>query len=443
MRATIIDEVLTRNDGHSPNSEEPIGKHYKMATNPFRFLRGAAPLFYYDLANSIALPRPFFDTVPHTAIMGDCHVSNFGFFTEEGSHSNRVIFAPNDFDDACFGPAVWDLLRFSVSLLLTGDYARGLLAGRYDNVDGVTLANKQATSAEQDIMAVESFLDQYSAALALIISDESRRDETVHQFAKPHVLAKFEKKANARAPSGKDFARKSTLAKLTEHAPTGHLQFADLPDKFIHLDAEERRVIEAAFRPYVDDEIIDIVSRIGAGTGSLELGRYYLLVGPKHLRTQEDIALCHVVEVKQQRPAAPLAYFGRLNRRNELNPAHLTAMCQGIMQHKPDLILDEAYWQQKHWLIRSRHHARVGIDPDKLALRKSAPDEALEQYARTAANALALAHSRGDRRSLKFEVEMVRALTHNVEALTETAEQYYQQVLFDHNWLASAVHKNE
>ncbi|WP_119393927.1 DUF2252 family protein [Salinibius halmophilus] len=443
MRATILDEVLTRNDGHSPNSEEPIGKHYKMASNPFRFFRGSAPLFYYDLASQIVLPKPFFDVVPHTAIMGDCHVANFGFFTEEGSHGNQVIFAPNDFDDACFGPAVWDLLRFATSLLLSGDYARGLLEGRYDNVDGVKLDGKVASDQAEDIAAATAFIEQYANALALIIGDDRRRDETVYGFDKPHVLRKPEKKALARAPGGKDFARKSTLAKLTEHAPTGHLQFADLPDKFVHLESEERRAIEAAFRPYVDDEIIDIVSRVGAGTGSLELSRYYLLVGPKHLRTQEDIFLCHVVEVKQQRPAAPLAYFNQINPRNQLNPAHLTASCQGLMQHKPDLILDEVYWQNQHWLIRSRHHARVGIDPDNIALRKKNPGEAMVQYARTTANALALAHSRGDRRSLNFEVEIVRALTHNDDAIIEAAQQYYQQVLFDHNWLASTVHKND
>lgn len=443
MRATVLDEVLTRNDGHSPTSEEPIGKHYKMASNPFRFFRGSAPLFYYDLANQITLPRPFTDDVPHTTIMGDCHVSNFGFFTEEGSHGNQVIFAPNDFDDACFGPAVWDLLRFSVSLLLSGDYARGLLDGRYDNVDAVNLHAKTAPDQQDDLTAVSAFLEQYTNALALIIADDRRRDDTVYGFDKPHVLRKHEQKAIARAPGGKDFARKSTLAKLTEHGPTGHLQFADLPEKFVHLESEERRAIEAAFRPYVDDSIIDIVSRIGAGTGSLELSRYYLLVGPKHLRTQEDIFLCHVVEVKQQRQAAPLTAFGKLNPRNQLNPAHLTASCQGLMQHRPDLILDEVQWQNQPWLIRSRHHARVSIDPDNIALRKAAPAEAMVQYARTAANALALAHSRGDRRSLNFEVEMVRALTHNDAAILALAEQYYQQVLFDHNWLSTTVHKHD
>lgn len=443
MRATIIDEVISRTDGHSPTSEEPIGKHYKMAANPFRFFRGSAALFYYDLAQQLRLAQPFYNQVPYTTILGDCHVANFGFFTEEGSHGNQVIFAPNDFDDACFGPAVWDILRFAVSLRLSGDYARGLLSGRYDNIDGVKLEGRHASNSEEDNDAVLAFIEQYLVALALIYNNDSSRDDSVHGFDKSHILYKREQKALKRAPGGKHFATKSTLAKLTERGPTGHLQFADLPDKFIRLESETRGAIKRAFRPYVDDHIIDVVERIGAGTGSLTLARYYLLVGPKHLRDQHDLALSHVVEVKQQQMAAPLAYFGKLSPRNQLNPAHLTVTCQGLMQHRPDLILDDALWQDCHWLVRARHHARVGIGPEHIALGKQAPGKKMVQYARTAANALALAHARGDRRSTDFEQAMVQVLGNNREAISELSERYYQQVLFDYNWLNQAVHRGD
>ena len=94
-------------------------------------LRGASPVFYQDLAKlTFRLPEAI-ESWPLTMVMGDCHVSNFGFFSEEGSHGDQVIFAPNDFDDACVGHAGWDLLRYGVSLLLCADHCQGAIEGRY------------------------------------------------------------------------------------------------------------------------------------------------------------------------------------------------------------------------------------------------------------------------------------------------------------------------
>jgi hypothetical protein len=49
-----------------------------------RFLRGSAQLYYADLASgALQLPPALLSRVPPTAVMGDCHVSNFGFLTGE------------------------------------------------------------------------------------------------------------------------------------------------------------------------------------------------------------------------------------------------------------------------------------------------------------------------------------------------------------------------
>ncbi|MEC9062539.1 MAG: DUF2252 family protein, partial [Pseudomonadota bacterium] len=90
-------------DGHAPS--RTLAKHAKMEASPFVFYRGSAQLFYADIkAGLINFPREC-ETVPLTSVMGDCHTSNFGFLTEEGSHGDTVIFSPNDFDDACVGKA--------------------------------------------------------------------------------------------------------------------------------------------------------------------------------------------------------------------------------------------------------------------------------------------------------------------------------------------------
>ena len=153
---------------------------------------------------------------------------------------------------------------------------------------------------------------------------------------------------------------------------------------------------------------MDIVARQGSGTGSVNLERYYFLIGPKNSNEMSNLELCHIVEVKQQRIAAPLFFYPNFAVQNELNPAHLTARCQRLMQRKPDLLIDEAYWKGQHWLIRSRHHAKVGIDPEHIGIGHiNTHDGGFVHYAKACGYALALAHCRGDRRSLNFEHAML------------------------------------
>jgi len=125
-RRNLIRTELERVDGIDPGIDPTSDKHRKMADNPASFLRGSAQLFYTDIAQgTFELPRALVEAPLLTTVMGDCHVSNFGFVTEEGSHGDRVVFCPNDYDDACMGPAVWDLARFLASLMLAAEYCRG------------------------------------------------------------------------------------------------------------------------------------------------------------------------------------------------------------------------------------------------------------------------------------------------------------------------------
>ena len=103
-----------------------------MAKNPFRFLRGAAQMFYSDLAGGVLeIPGALTEAVPLTTVTGDCHMSNFGLITEEGSHGDDFIFASNDFDDAGIGHAAWNLLRYCSSQFLAADFVAGVNQVRY------------------------------------------------------------------------------------------------------------------------------------------------------------------------------------------------------------------------------------------------------------------------------------------------------------------------
>jgi uncharacterized protein (DUF2252 family) len=433
----LIDE-FNRTDQVDP-SQSLLSKHQKMALNPFRFLRGSSGLFYADIQSGLLkLPVALVQQVPLTTVMGDCHISNFGFFTEDGSYGERVIFAPNDFDDACVGPAVWDLSRFIVSLLLAADYCRGLTTGQYQSEDAPDLTDLKAASAEDADTAARSFLQSYLECCAEVVKDPEFRFTTLDDFPRQHVLKPFLKKAIKRSAAGSDFLSKSTLAKSVDFTARP-LQFKTDAGKFSRIDDERYAQLKDAFGPYVHDEILDIVTRHGAGTGSLNMQRYYLLVGPVDISSDADLTLCQVVEVKQQRRSAPLFFFPDLSPVNRLNDAHLTVDCQRLMQRRPDSVLDEVQFEGAHYLVRSLHHANVDVDPEDVCLQPHAPGKALNQFAAACGHSLALAHNRADRRSARFAQRMLAIMATSHEELLHACADYATQQQQDCQLLATLL----
>lgn len=436
-RARVLRTEITRIDGKKPGSGLP--KHLKMTTSPFVFFRGSAQLFYRDLKhNFTALPDALFD-IPKTTILGDCHTSNFGFLTEEGSHGDRVIFSPNDFDDACLGRMHWDLLRFSTSLYLCADHCRGMVKGDYISAGEV---EAQLYVGQQDaVEAVEAFHQGYLGICQIGLSGEQHRDTVLQHSACPKSIQKRYKKALKRAFDGEHFETKSALAKAIDLTATGPV-FKENPERFQILEESQKRDVTKAFEPYMDDAVLDVVLRLNAGTGSVNMQRYYFLVGPDNYQGREDLGLCHIVEVKQQRDAAPIHYFKYLNPSNRLNPAHLTAMCQRRMQRRPDLVLDEAQWKRKHWLIRSRHHSKVGIEPMHVGVGQlNVQQGGFVDYAELCGKALALAHCRGDRRSTHFEQKVCEVLPKVIKTISDAAGSYAKQVINDYQWLCQQERK--
>lgn len=432
----IIAELL-RTDQSDPRNAR-LAKHVKMALNPFRFLRGSSGLFYADIARGVlSFPAELLQ-LPLTTVTGDCHLANFGFFSEDGSYGERVIFGPNDFDDACIGHAVWDLSRFIVSLLLAADYCRGLQQGRYENEEGLALDKLQAATAQDALAAAGAFLDGYQACCEAVATDPEVRFSVQDDFAKPHVLKPYLKKAIRRAAAGSDFLHKSTLAKSVDLSARP-LRFKTDARKFTRLSPARYAEVEYAFAPYVHDQILDIVCRQGAGTGSLNMQRFYLLVGPAAIADLTDLRLCQIVEVKQQRRSAPLHFFADLSPVNRLNDAHLTVDCQRLMQRRPDLVLDEVSFEGAHYLVRSLHHANVDVDPEDVCLQPEAPATALRQYAEACGYALALAHNRADRRSCRFAEAALSALQGQQQALLDSCQQYASQQIEDCQLLAAML----
>jgi uncharacterized protein (DUF2252 family) len=382
-------------------------KYLKMAESPWHFFRGSAELFYADIING-----PLQELSPNelkqqvtTTIVGDCHLSNFGFFTEESAHGDNVIFACNDFDDACVGFPSWDLTRFLISLHIT--------------------SHTKDTNIKPSESATSIFLDSYVNTCKKVIRHPQYRNTCIGSHNTPPTFMGLFKKTKAQSSTGKNFLTKSSLAKAVD-LKNRPLQFKSKA-KLNTPDPHSYKGIEQACRLYLNDDIKDIAQRINAGTGSLDLQRYYLLVGPAHISNKKDLSLYYVVEMKQQRQPSALKHFSNIDPVNQQRSAELHTYCQRLMQRNPDIVLKNLQWKNKEWLLRSRHHARTNIKPNMMDCTEKFID-----YAKMCGKALALAHSRGDRRSILFEKNMVNYLNKNKNQLIELSSSYSEQLFTDY-----------
>jgi hypothetical protein len=424
-RKATIQSNLLRVDGVLP--QQRIAKHRKMASSPFLFFRGSAPLFYDDIAaNVLKLPTASFE-VPLTYVMGDCHTSNFGFITEEGSHTDKVIFAANDFDDACVGHAIWDIARYITSLYLCQIHCNRVVSGKINSEKDYS--HKKSVTELDATNAALSFINQYLSVCANSIADAEYLQHAIEHFPEQHILYKRYQKALERSAGGASFQTESTLSRAIEWVDD-KLRIKRSDNSFNSVEKSLCDDIKNSFSPYVDDHILDVAERLNAGTGSVNMPRYYLLVGPKNA-TKSQLNLCHLVEIKQQRSAAPLHNFADCSPVNRLNPAHLTVNSQRRMQRSPDMILDDIIWQGNHWLVRSRHHAKVGVKPEQIAIGKKALKGGFAQYAGSCGKALALSHCRGDKRSVAFEESISQLLLRDADTIIDACQQYANQVLAD------------
>ncbi|MGM9949781.1 MAG: DUF2252 domain-containing protein [Lysinibacillus sp.] len=249
--------------------EQRMEKYKKMLESPFRFYRGSAYLFYYDMTKSPSIFHTL-DERP-TWIMGDMHMDNFGAFQNE---KGEIVYDVNDFDEGYVGSYLYDLLRMSVSIGLYMD--------------------EQLIEEDAQEQAIRSFLNSYIKQLGRF--QKKKDDAFTLSFTKENTkgpVKKILKKLE-------DRQRSHLLEDITE-IKDGKRTFIWTEE--VHpVPAETYTAIQQALPDYV---IKDIALKYGSGTASIGLKRFYILVeGEKDAAGEEDL----VLEMKEVRTAIP-AYF--------------------------------------------------------------------------------------------------------------------------------------
>ncbi|MDE2369991.1 MAG: DUF2252 family protein [Burkholderiales bacterium] len=263
----LVNEIRSWNAGREP--ERLRMKYQAMHGDAFRFLRGTAHLFYGRVPAA-----GIFKSAPLAWACGDLHLENFGSYKGD----NRLAyFDLNDFDEAALAPATWDLVRMLTSIRIAAD------------TYGATAAQAQASC--------NAYLDAYAAALvagkAYWIERETAEgvvrtllDDVRHRERSAFLNRRTTLKG-----------RKRKLVVDGRHAlaatPGQRAAVTDFIDAYAATQNHGR-----FFR------VIDVARRI-AGTGSLGLDRYVILVEGKGSPDAN-----YLIDLKEAAPSALARWTG-------------------------------------------------------------------------------------------------------------------------------------
>jgi len=239
-RAPLVERIQQFNQGRDP---QLLHRKYKtMQRNAFAFLRGTCHLFYQDWPSAADLNQS-----PLSWICGDLHLENFGTFKGD----NRLTyFDLNDFDEAVLAPCTWDLARFLTSIFV------GANALDLGDIEAIALANCFLTSYKQALLFGKAGWVERGTATGLV-------QELLNQL---------------RQRKRQDFLNSRTEIK-------GSTRRIRLDGKrALPIASAERKKITALIEKFRSQQakpkffkLLDVAQR-AAGTGSLGIERYILLV---------------------------------------------------------------------------------------------------------------------------------------------------------------------
>ncbi|KJD19440.1 MULTISPECIES: DUF2252 family protein [Halomonas] len=262
-------------------------KYAKMAASPYRFFRGSNHLYWQDVWHDWRFA--LFGGWPNTQtwLQGDAHAYNFGAY---GHHDDQVRYGMDDFDDALIGDYQYDVWRLAISLVL-------------DARENAELSPKAIDKA------LNKLLEGYMDTLSVHREDDVAIHAITLDNAKDPLKSFMGKVADKQS-------RARMLEKWTTLDPDKGRQFAERPGKLANLPADVAsqlsRIVEQEYQQTLQHPIKesdpqhfrvkDTARRLDAGTGSLGVERYYVLIEGGADHEHDDV----ILDIKEQ--VTPEAY---------------------------------------------------------------------------------------------------------------------------------------
>lgn len=394
VRQTIREDHETRIE---QGSNEAEAKFEKLAGSLYSFFRGTALLFYRDMAGEDA-------GIPTVLTLGDVHPENYGVMP---SSDDVPIFGVNDFDEAYYAPFTWDLKRGAVGFMIAAEE----IGGR---------------DRDRQCRIARCFVEGYVDAITEIVRGAERHDQ-MRQDNAPKLIRRLiedalEDRSAWLARKYHDEYRTGFVAD-DEHVPvTGRLEeFQAALDAYVRDDGIE--VPERAGRMRVKD----VCMRLGQGTASLGLPRYYLMIEGPLADGTDDL----ILEFKQARRSAltglvPPSDFVLDGAADRISHA------QGVHLVRGDRFYGSARLDGLSFGVRERSPYRDDIDLEDLTGKQ------WRRYAEICGRSLAYSHARSDDAGLidhDVEPEILEAIGSRevfVADLLDFAEESAERVRGDH-----------
>ncbi len=372
----LADQIRTENQGLSLTQR--ADKYEKMAQSAFSFYRGSNHLFWADFSWDYRLNQ-FGNYQTQTWLNGDCHTDNFGAFRAHlGGDQFRVIYDINDFDEGVVADFQYDLWRLATSIVLV---ARG------NELDSDAAKDGIAGLTSDYLKVLDGFRDQNNSRSVYYDKDSA--------YGKLDDFLEDAEDENSRV---------NMLEKWTTSASGSDRRF-DLegkPDKLAAVTDEERQAIfdhMGAYRETLDSDrktddaffkVLDVARRINAGTGSLGVDRFYVLLDGHTISDDDDL----ILDVKEQVGPTALRYGNsfqqRLYREHFEDEGERQAVAYRSLAFHPDDFLGWMVFDGKAHSVRERSPYKETFDTEKLSSAKR-----LRKLAEQWGRGLATGHARG------------------------------------------------
>ncbi|HET7795975.1 MAG TPA: DUF2252 family protein [Rhizobacter sp.] len=321
-----VQAIQAYNAGREP--ERLQLKYRKMRESPFVFLRGTCHLFYARLPSG-----GVFRSAPPVWSCGDLHIENFGSYKGD----NRLsYFDTNDYDEAALAPASWDLVRVLCSLWVAAD--SGAL-GAAKPSDAKALA--------------QTLLRSFAASLAHGKAYWVERDTA--QGPVKTLLDDLRKRE-----------RKAFLDDRTQRKPGRPRKLRIDGEKTLAVDADQHKQVEKFMKGFASQQpdpdfykLLDVARRI-AGTGSLGVERYVLLVRGKGSPDGN-----YLLDLKRSLPSSLVPHL-RVKQPRWDNEAERIVTLQQRMQAVPMALLHPVTMNRHSWVLRELQPTQDRVALDKL-----------------------------------------------------------------------------
>ncbi|MGB2923946.1 MAG: DUF2252 family protein [Limnothrix sp.] len=394
------------------SDENRLLKYSKMVCSPLVFFRGTNHFFWRDFANHPELDN-FGNTQTKIWIQGDLHPDNFGSFHND---ENRVIYGLNDFDEAVIADYQYDIWRMAIGLVL------------------VTQQHKDFKKSDQKEF-IEQFCLGYLRTISAVVEAESLSDL---EFTKQNTYGKLDDflKEVEESESRQDMLDKWTNVQ-------GGDRYYDLSsDKLAPATEAERQEILGQMPEYGKTltggleydpkyfRVKDIARRLLAGTGSLGVPRFYIVIEGDQDHHKYDC----ILDVKYQGKPTPYKYLGKAFQKDYDKQFENDAQRQAIAykalvkntdEHLGWLKLDDDFYS-----VRERSPYKEAFPLDILTSKKRFTKLA-EQWGKILATSHCHSNPEAPDQSTKSFAETVHRLAHG-EARKAEFCQLVQKVAFNY-----------